>query len=121
MPLDADEIMELPFVCAPESHARRTTLDRSLRERGVARRRIGLAVRQAGAIKDALAFGAGYAFMLSCAVETDLASGRLARVPTALEPMGVGCGVWVRRGRPITQIQASAIAAMRASAAQRSA
>ncbi len=113
VPADAAQIMELPFVCAPESHARRTTLDRSLRERGVARRRIGLELSQAEAVKAALGAGAGYAFMLLCSVEEELDSGSLVRVPTDLEPMSVGCGLWLRRGRPLTQVQMAAIDVMR--------
>lgn len=116
-PLSAPEIMELPFVCAPESHARRTTLDRTLRERGVSRRQIGLELSQPEAIKAALVAGAGYAFMLHCAVEAELASGRLMGVPIDLEPMGVGCGLWLRRGRPLTQVQVAAIETMRESVA----
>lgn len=113
-PLDTADLEDLPYVCAPQSQARRTTLDRDLRDRGIKRRRIGLEFSQPEAIKSALYTGAGFAFMLRCSVERELERGDLVRVPVNFEPIGVGCGLWVRRGRPTTAAQEAAMQEMRA-------
>jgi DNA-binding transcriptional LysR family regulator len=99
-----DELAEQSFVCSPEGHPRRNTVDRLLRARGVEHRRVLLELSPPEGIKHAVQAGAGVALLYRCTVHAELERGDLAEIPL---PDHLTSSIFLchRKGRRFTEGQ----------------
>lgn len=103
--LDAAEVVQLPFVCAPNGSARRSMVDRALRQAGVLHRNVVLQLASPEALKTSVQLGSGYAFLFRSSVQAELESGALREVPTSVGELGVPLVLVRQASRTLTPLQ----------------
>ncbi|MCW3007165.1 MAG: LysR family transcriptional regulator [Solirubrobacterales bacterium] len=96
------ELVEHDFVCSPQGHPRRTTVDRLLRERGADRRRVTMELSPPEAIKHAVREGIGVALLYRCSLTEELATGTLHEIALPGPTPATGVFLCQRKGRRFT-------------------
>jgi DNA-binding transcriptional LysR family regulator len=108
------DLIDLSFVTAERQSARRMIEDSALLERGIVRKNIVLEFGHAEAIKRAVRFDIGVAFLFRCSISDELAMGTLQIVPVRDLHIEVPIYLTKRRDKYLSPFQSSLYEYLRA-------
>jgi DNA-binding transcriptional LysR family regulator len=108
------ELRTLPFVCSPPGLVRRELIERRLREHGVQRENVVMALGHPEALKRAAGQRLGAVFLFRSAVKEELASGQLREVALSDARLRVPILLLRRQAKRFSPLQENLQAAIRA-------
>ena len=109
-----DRLVTLPFVCSPPGLTRRLLVERRLREHGVERENVVMALGHPEAMKRAAMDGVGAVLLFRSAVRQELEDGRLREVAINDARLRVPILLVYRREKRFSPLQQQLIEAIRA-------